>query len=53
MRRALGFIAIISGIVSIVSAVVLGCIYLEDFFGYIKRIKARITSIVSFKKPVD
>ena len=37
MRKALRIISIFAGIVSIVSAVILGWIYLEDIAGHIKK----------------
>lgn len=43
MRKALRIAAFSAGIVSAVLAFVLGCIYLEDIAGYIKKIKTKIT----------
>ncbi len=42
MRKALRIISISSGIISILSAVILGFIYLEDMAGCIKKIKNKI-----------
>ena len=42
MKKALGIISISAGIVSTVSAVALGCIYLEDIAGHIKKAKIKI-----------
>ena len=50
MRKALRIISISAGIVSVVSAVVLGCIYLEDIAGHIKKVKTRLTSKINDKK---
>lgn len=47
MRKALRIISLTAGIISVVSAVVLGCIYLEDMWGHLKRIKARITNRIN------
>ena len=41
MRKALRIISISAGIISVVSAVVLGYIYLEDIVGYIKKVKTK------------
>ena len=41
MRKTLGIISISAGIISVVSAVVLGYIYLEDIVGYIKKVKTK------------
>jgi len=43
MRKALRIIAVASGIISVVSTVVLGFIYLEDILKYIKKTKAKLT----------
>lgn len=42
MKKALRIIAMTTGIVSAVSAVILGCIYLEDMVGYVKKIKTKL-----------
>ena len=44
MKKALKIIAVSAGILSVISAIVLGCIYLEDIAIYFKRIKTRITN---------
>lgn len=36
MRKALRIISVTAGIISVVSAIVLGYVYLEDIMGYIK-----------------
>lgn len=46
MKKALRTLAIASGIVSIVSAVVLGILYLGDILGYVKCVKSRITGAI-------
>lgn len=50
MRRALRIVAVSAGIVSMVSAIVLGCVYLEDIAGHIKKIKAKISNRICDKK---
>lgn len=50
MRKALRIISLSAGIVSVVSAVVLGCIYLEDIAGHIKKIKTKITNKINDQK---
>ncbi len=40
MRKALRIIAIASGIVSAVSAAILGFMYLEDMLGYLKSLRS-------------
>lgn len=50
MRKALRIISISAGIVSVVSAVVLGCIYLEDIAGHIKKVKTKITNKINDQK---
>ena len=47
MKKALRILAIASGIVSIVSMVVLGFLYLEDIAGYAKSVKNRISGAIS------
>ena len=42
MRKTLRLIALTAGIISAFSAVILGCIYLEDMFGYMKQAKEKI-----------
>lgn len=44
MKKALKIAAVSAGIVSVVSAVVLGCIYLEDIAGYLKKVKTKVTN---------
>lgn len=44
MRKALWIISISAGIVSAVSAIVLGCLYLEDIAGHIQKIKTRLSN---------
>lgn len=44
MRKALRIVTISAGIVSVVSAVVLGFIYLEDVVEYINKVKTKVTS---------
>ncbi len=48
MRKALRIISITTGIISVLSAVILGFIYLEDIVGHIKNIKTRFVN-----KPTD
>ena len=50
MRKALKIVAVSAGIVSVVSAVVLGCVYLEDIAGHIKKIKSKISNKISDTK---
>ena len=50
MRKALRIISISAGIVSVVSAVVLGCIYLEDIVEHIKKVKTKITNKINAQK---
>lgn len=42
MRKALRIVSISAGIVSVVSAVILGYIYLEDIAGYINKTKTKL-----------
>lgn len=44
MRKALRIVTISAGIVSVVSAVVLGFIYLEDVVEYINKVRTKVTS---------
>ena len=44
MRKALRIITISAGIVSVVSAVVLGFIYLEDIVGYLNKVNTKVVS---------
>lgn len=44
MRKALRIISLSAGIISIVSAVILGCIYLEDVFTHINKVKNKLSS---------
>ncbi len=53
MRKALRIIAIAAGIISILSTVILGFVYLEDFFGQINKIKSKISNKISESKRVD
>lgn len=46
MRKALRIIAVSAGIVSVVSAIMLGYIYLEDIAGQIKKVKTKIIDII-------
>lgn len=50
MRKALRIVAISAGIVSVVSAVVLGCIYLEDIAGHVKKLKTKLTNKINDRK---
>ena len=47
MRKALRIIAIASAIISILSTVILGCIYLEDMLGLIKNVKNKISNRIA------
>lgn len=47
MRKTLRIIAVSAGIISAVSAVVLGYIYLEDIVAYIEKVKTKSTSPIS------
>ena len=53
MRKVLRIISISTGIISVVSAVVLGCIYLEDIAGQIKKLKGRFTNRFNNKNYID
>lgn len=44
MRKALRIVTISAGIVSVVSAVILGFIYLEDIVGYLNKVKTKVVS---------
>lgn len=44
MRKALRIIAVSAGIVSLVSTVVLGFIYLEDVVKHVKKIKSKLSN---------
>ncbi|MBR5529539.1 MAG: hypothetical protein IKU57_03585 [Oscillospiraceae bacterium] len=46
MRKALRIIAITSGIISAVSALVLGVIYLEDMLGFMKKLKGKVSGLI-------
>lgn len=50
MRKALRIVAVSAGIVSVVSAVILGCIYLEDVVEYTQKVKMRITNKIKNQK---
>ena len=43
MRKVLRIISISAAIISVVSAVILGSIYLEDFAGHVKKLKTRFS----------
>ncbi len=49
MRKALRIIIISTGIVSIVSTVILGCIYMEDIVRHVDIVKMRIKNKTSDK----
>ena len=53
MRKALRIIAIASAIVSVLSTVILGCIYLEDMLGLIKNIKNKISNRIAERNLID
>lgn len=42
MKKTIKIIAVSSGVVGALSAVVLGCIYLKDITGYIKNVKRKL-----------
>jgi hypothetical protein len=44
MRKALRIVTISAGIVSVVSAVILGFIYLEDIVGYLNKVKTKVVN---------
>ena len=46
MRKALRIVSISAGIVSVVSAVILGYIYLEDIAGYINKTKTKLINTI-------
>ena len=46
MRKALRIIAITAGIISAVSALVLGVIYLEDMLGFMKKLKGKVSGLI-------
>lgn len=50
MRKALRIVAVSAGIVSVVSAVVLGCIYFEDITGQLKVYKTNLFKKINMKK---
>lgn len=50
MRKILRIISISAGIISVVSALVLVCIYLEDIGGYIKKVKSKIIKKIIVQK---
>ena len=50
MRKALRIVAVSAGIVSVVSAVILGCIYLEDITGHLKVYKTKLFKKINEKK---
>lgn len=47
MRKTLRTITVFSGIISVVSAVVLGYVYLEDIITYIEKVKTKSASQIS------
>ena len=53
MRKALRIISATAGLISVVSAVILGFIYLEDMFGHINRVKIKIADKIGNKKQVE
>lgn len=50
MRKALRIISMSAGIISVVSAVILGCIYLEDLMGQIQKVKTKLVGRANEKK---
>ena len=52
MRKTLRIIFVSAGIVSVISAVILGCIYLEDIVCNLKKVKERITNRLDDKKHI-
>ena len=50
MRKALRIISMSAGIISVVSAVILGCIYLEDLRGQIQKVKTKLVGRANEKK---
>ena len=46
MRKILRIIMVSAGILSTLSAVILGCIYFEDVFELIMKAKTRFTNII-------
>ncbi len=50
MKRTLRIIAISAGIMSVASAVVLGCVYLENIVGYVNKIKFKISNKIGDTK---
>lgn len=53
MRKALRIISISAGLISVVSAVILGFIYLEDIVGHIQKVKIKIADKINNKKQVE
>ena len=53
MRKALRIIAVTSGIISVVSAIVLAFVYFEDIANQIKKIKDKISAKVSSARYVS
>ena len=47
MRKALRIIAVTSGIISVVSAFILGCVYLEDIVENVKSLKSKVVTRVN------
>lgn len=50
MKKALRIISISAGIVSAISAIILGCIYLKDIVRHIKKVKTSFISKMNDKK---
>ncbi len=50
MRKALRIIAVYAGIISVISTIILGSIYLEDILVYIKSTKDKLTNKAKDKK---
>ncbi len=53
MKKVLRIISISAAIVSAVSAVILGCIYLEDIAGYLKKVKSKIVDVIIDRKNTE
>ena len=47
MRKTLRTVAISAGIISAISVVILGCVYLEDIARHIKKIKLKIANKIN------
>ncbi len=48
MRKALRIVAVSTGVVSLVSSTVLGCIYVKDIAGHLKKIRTKITNKINY-----